>query len=224
MFERMKIINNIKLITKLQKGFPSSLSKEVELLCKKLRAINPEKIYYAKSYMWLGEKVADPKNGCAWVLSCGEEIRIPYRIYFEGTFRLYESYSYLSKTEKIIYHCIFSRSDDGFTREGHLRALLRMGADEYEWVKPYIISPAGEYVVEMVDVLYKEINREKIPEYRAFCKLNFENIRYLHANMITYWAEFRRNEYYRYKDYIGKNLFAEVFGMRKSGQKSIEIN
>ena len=76
----------------------------------------------------------------------------------------------------------------------------------------------------MVDVLYKEINREKIPEYRAFCKLNFENIRYLHANMITYWAEFRRNEYYRYKDYIGKNLFAEVFGMRKSGQKSIEIN
>jgi hypothetical protein len=132
------------------------------------------------------------------------------------------SYSYLSETEKIIFSCIFSRSCDGFTREGHLRALLRMGADKHEWVKPYIILPAGEYVIEITDMLYKEIDREKIPEYREICKLNFENIRILHARMIAFWAEFYRFECYYYKNYVGKKLFSEIFGMRRSGQKVIE--
>ena len=97
-----------------------------------------------------------------------------------------------------------------------------MGADKYEWVKPYIISSAGEYVVEILDTLYNNISEEEIPEHRAFCKLNFENTRYLHARMISYWAEFYRLDCYYYKDYIGKRLFSEVFGMRKSGQKVID--
>ncbi len=220
MFEK---INKNKLIVKLQKGFPSSLSGEVDSLCNKLCARDAKKIYYAKSYMWLGEQLCDYKDGRAWDLSNGEKVYIPYRVYFTSELSMFHTYSNLTETEKIIYHCIFSRSSDGFTREGHLRALLRIGADRYEWVKPYIISPAGEYVVEMIDVLYKEISREKIPEYRAFCKLNFENTRYLHANMIAYWAEFYRNDCYYYRDYIGKSLFSEFFGMRKSGQKVIDI-
>ena len=73
-------------------------------------------------------------------------------------------------------------------------------------------------------MLYKEIDREKISEYRGICKLNFENIRILHARMITCWAEFYRLECCYYKDYVGKKLFSEVFGMRKSGQKIIKIN
>ena len=97
-----------------------------------------------------------------------------------------------------------------------------MGADKHEWVKPYIILAAGEYVIEITDMLYKEIDREKNPEYREICKLNFENIRILHAKMITYWAEFYRFECYYYKNYVGKKLFSEIFGMRRSGQKVIE--
>lgn len=221
MFEK---INKNKLIGKLQKSFPSSLSEEVGSLCNKLTESDAKKIYYAKSYMWLGEKLCDYNDGRSWTLSNGEKVYIPYRVYFTSKFSQFYTYSSLTEIEKIIYHCIFSRSSDGFAREGHLRALLRIGADRYEWVKPYIISPAGEYVIEMVDVLYKEISREKISEYKAFCKLNFENIRYLHANMITYWAEFCRNDCYYYRDYIGKRLFSEFFGMRKSGQKQIEIN
>ena len=42
--------------------------------------------------------------------------------------------------------------------------------------------------------------------------------------MIAYWSGFYRFECYYYKDYAGKKLFSEVFGMRKSGQKIIEIN
>lgn len=209
-----------KFIKKIEKGFPSSLSEEVRSLCKKLLAHDPDDICF-QSDIWRPEKDGEYGKTSVWTLSSGEKIYIPARVHFSSKMHLL-SYSYLSETEKIIFHCIFSRSCDGFTREGHLRALLRMGADKHEWVKPYIILPAGEYVIEITDMLYKEINREKIPEYREICKLNFENIRILHARMITFWAEFYRFECYYYKNYVGKKLFSEIFGMRRSGQKVIE--
>lgn len=155
-----------------------------------------------------------------WIISDGETVAIPYRI--DVSHFRYIAYTDLNERQMAILHCIYTRSLDGFVREGHLKELLRMGADKYEWVKPYIISSAGEYVVEILDTLYNNISEDKIPEYRAFCKLNFENIRLLHARMISYWAEFYRLDCYYYKDYIGKRLFSEVFGMRKSGQKIIE--
>lgn len=211
-----------KFIKKIGKGFPSFLSEEVRSLCKKLSACDPKDVCY-QSHIWKPEKDGEYGKACIWTLQSGEKVYVPYRIYSSS--RMFPfTYSHLSETEKIIFHCIFSRSDDGFTREGHLKALLRMGADKHEWVKPYIISASGEYVVEIVDMLYKEINREKTPEYREICKLNFENIRFLHARMISYWAEFYRFECYYYKNYVGKKLFADVFGMRRSGQKVIETN
>jgi hypothetical protein len=211
-----------KFINKLVKTFPGSLSEDVKSLGKKLLESNPENIFY-QSRFWRPEKDGEYDKTCIWTLNNGEKIYIPFRVHFCSMIYL-SSYDWLSEVEKIIFHCIFSRSGDGFAREGHLRALLRMGADKYEWVKPYIISAAGEYVVEIVDMLYKEIDRDKISEYREICKLNFEITRVLHARMIAYWSGFYRFECYYYKDYVGKKLFSEIFGMRKSGQKIIEIN
>ena len=208
-----------KFMNKLVKAFPASLSENVSSLCKKLLVCNPKDVYY-QSHIWQPEKDGEYGETCVWTLASGEKIYIPYRVYSNSRMYLFE-YRHLSETEKIIFHCIFSRSSDGFTREGHLRALLRMGADQHEWVKPYIISASGEYVVEIVDMLYKEIDRDKISEYMEICKLNFENIRILHARMIAYWSEFYRFECYYYKDYVGKKLFSEIFGIRKSGQKII---
>ena len=155
-----------------------------------------------------------------WLMSGGAQVTIPRRIDISH-FR-YIAYHNLSERQMAILHCIYSRSFDGFVREGHIKELLKSGADKYEWVRPYIISSAGEYVVEILDTLCNGIAEEKIPKYKAFCKLNFENIRLLHARMISYWAEFYRKDCYYYKDYIGKRLFSEIFGMRKSGQKVID--
>ena len=157
-----------------------------------------------------------------WIMSDGETVTIPYRI--DVSHFRYIAYTDLNERQMAILHCIYTRSLDGFVREGHLKELLRMGADKYEWAKPYVVSLTGEYVKQILDTMYEKLEREKIPEYRAFCKLNFENTRYLHARMMSYWAEFYRNECYYYKDYIGKKLFSEFFGVRKSGQKQIEIN
>ena len=217
MFDMLK---KEKFISKLVKAFPNSLSKDVESFGKNLLESNAKNIFY-RSRFWMPEKEGEYDKTCVWTLNNGEKIYVPFRVHFSGM--LYpRSYDWLSETEKIIFHCIFSRSSDGFARESHLRALLRMGADKHEWVKPYIILAAGEYVFEITDMLYKEIDREKISEYRRICKLNFENIRVLHARMIEYWSAFYRNECYYYKDYVGKKLFSEVFGMRKSGQKVID--
>ena len=194
-----------KIQRDLASGFPSELSSDVEKVVLALR----------QNISGIDE------SGLIWKLSSGESVSIPYRINISQD--MFASYRSFSKTQEIIMHCIYSRSLDGFVREGHLKWLLNTGADCYEWVKPYVVSLSGDYVMEIVEALYEKLDTEKMPEYRTFCKLNFENTRLLHAKMISYWNEFYRNRCYLYKDYIGKKLFSEIFGMRKSGQKQIEI-
>ena len=220
----LRIFKKRKLINALCRAFPADLRPEAEGLFKRLMFASIEEVSYDESFHWKRKKIGEYEAGRSWTLTGGEKIYIPYRVYFSEALMPPAPIVPLSEIEEIIFHCIFSRSADGYARERHIEALLSMGADRYEWVKPYIIAPCGEYVVEILEMVYEKLDREKIPEYRSFCKLNFEIITYFHARMISYWNEFCRNDCYYYENYIGKKLFAQIFGMRKSGQKSIEIN
>lgn len=220
----LRIFKKKKLKNALCKAFPADLRQEVEMLSKRLMFASIEEISYEESFHWRRKKIGEYEVGRSWTLTGGEKIYIPYRVYFSEALMPPSSIVPLSEIEEIIFHCIFSRSADGYARQRHIEALIEMGADKYEWVKPYIIAPCGEYVVEILEMVYEKFDREKIPEYRAFCKLNFEIITYFHARMISYWSEFYRYDCYEYKNYIGKKLFSEIFGFRKSGQKYIEIN
>ena len=186
------------------RAFPLYLRNDVKEICKNIR-VN-EKNYCDSSTEWL--------------LSSGEVITMPYRIivkdYFGGNLRA------LTPTQKTIYHCIMSRSPDGYVRERHIRSLLE--TDIPEWAMPFVIKICDEYVVEILQTVYDTLSQQNCRKYKELCALNFEYVKRAHTRMISYWNEFYRWDCYRYESYIGKKLYRDCFGYSKTGQKSIKFD
>ncbi len=119
--------------------------------------------------------------------------------------------------ERLIYHCIFTRSCDGHVREKHLRAI--MTEDYPEWCMPYILKLSSEYVVEILEVIYEFMYGKDNALFQVFCQNNPYLFRYYHSRMISYWNEFYRDRCYRYHNYVGYKLYKECFRFRRSNEK-----
>lgn len=152
-----------------------------------------------------------------WTLLSGERIKIPYRVYLREDPKVTEG---LTPTQKAIYYCIYSRSNDGYVREKCIKALLE--TDTPQWALPYVIKVCDEYVVEILQTVYAVLKKQNCEKYRSICMLNLDNIRYGHSRMISYWNEYYRGDCYRYQNYIGKKLYRDCFGYAKTGQKNIK--
>jgi hypothetical protein len=153
-----------------------------------------------------------------WNLPSGEKIKIPYRIYVDDGLIFGGK---MTDRQKLIYHCIFSRSHNGYVRQKHIEALL--GSDLPDWATPYVIKICDEYVKEILEVVYLKLQGKNNEKYKVLCELNFEYFKLGHSRMISYWSEFYRYDCYRYEEYIGKKLYSECFGYNKTGQKSIKF-
>ena len=165
-----------------------------------------------KIYSKVGLGTAD--SICAYVLLDGQTIGFPDRIYGLEEFL---NLSSLTFEQKMIFHCIYSRSCDGFVREKHIQAILK--EDYPDWCIPYILKLSDEYVVEILEVIYHELKDKDTDRIKMFCRLNMRSFLYGHARMISYWNEFYRDRCYYYKNYIGKKLFEECFGYTRSMEK-----
>jgi hypothetical protein len=142
-------------------------------------------------------------------------IKFPYRIYYiDNSDEFIDS---LNEQQKMIVHCIYSRSCDGFVRQKHLHSLLLM---EYEdWAIPYIVKICDEYVVEILEMTYEILIEQDTERFKNFCLQNIVSFCKSYNRMISYW-----NEYYRFKNkkfhqYIGRKLFRACFGYSKSMER-----
>lgn len=160
-------------------------------------------------------EIGETEAGCKYTLLNGQEVTFPYRIYYLDEYDLLSSF--MTFEQKMIYHCIFSRSYNGFVREKHIKAILK--EDYPEWTIPYILKISDEYVVEILENVYNELKNKDTESIKAFCRLNLQSFLYSHARMISYWNEFYRNKCYHYKNYIGKKLFSECFGYTRNMEK-----
>lgn len=157
----------------------------------------------------------DPTEQSCLYLIDGKEVKFPYRIYYKDKLKINELK--LSSQQNVIYHCIFSRSCDGFVREKHIKELLSINFPR--WAIPYIIKICDEYVVEILETVYNQLQNKCIDEIKTICKQNLNTFCLSHDRMISYWNEFYRYNCFRYKDYIGKKLFEECFGYTRSMEK-----
>ena len=135
-------------------------------------------------------------------------IQIPYRVYY-----IDHSDSFineLNSRKKMVLHCIYSRSDDGFVRQKHLKSLLSM---EYEdWAIPYIVKICDEYIVEILEMTYGILRQQDKERIKKFCHQNRVLFCKSYNRMISYWNEFYRHEHKNFKQYVGRKLFRECFG------------
>ena len=141
-----------------------------------------------------------------------EVIRFPYRIYYIDNSN--DFIEYLSEQQKMILHCIYSRSCEGLVRQKHMHSLLQM--DYEDWTIPYIVKICDEYVVEILEMTYDILKDQDTERIKNFCNENREIFCKSYNRMISYWNEYYRHEYTSFHHYIGRKLFRECFGYSNS--------
>lgn len=131
----------------------------------------------------------------------GESIKIPPRVYFDEPSE--DKLQKLSDVQKVILSCIFTRHHDGHVREKYLRKII---LSENKWVIPYIFQLIGEYVIEILSVIYE--NREKLdPEsYSKFLKDNKLFFSKTKKRVRSYWDCYYYRSNPKYDDYVGKKI------------------
>lgn len=143
-------------------------------------------------------------------------VRFPYRIYaIDSSDEIMDN---LSLRQKMILHCIYSRSCDGFVRQKHVYALLQM--DYEDWAIPYIVKVCDEYIVEIVEMTYDILKEQDTERIKRFCLENRVSFCKSYNRMISYWNEFYRYTYKNFHNYIGRKLFRECFGYTRSMERS----
>ena len=179
-------------------AFPNSLKEDVTLV---------SKLISDSSY--LDETNGDNVSGYInFKLLNTENIKLPNRVYFKDLANV----EYLSKQQKLIYYCIFSRSCDGFVRENSLKQILSM---EYEdWCLPYIIKLADEYIIEILDIIYAHIKDNNCEKFAKMFNLNKDYAQIAKSRMISYWNEYYRHNFPQLNNYIGAKLFSDYFGVK----------
>lgn len=192
----------------LMNAFPKQLKDDVEFVIERLAL---------DSCCKSGELVAS--QNVSWELKNGESICFPYRIYF--TDKIADLGEIFTPNQEIIYHCIFSRSYDGYVREKHIAALLE--AEATDWVIPYIVKICEEYVLKILDMVYSKLSETDTSAYKEICRLNLEQFVKGHDRMISYWNEYHRDKRYNFCDYIGKKLYEECFGYTKAMYRSSNV-
>ncbi len=185
-------------------GFPAELSYDVSVVLS---------LISKKTYN--NVQTGETEYGCTYTLLNGKKITFPYRVYYLDEYDIL--FSLMTAEQKMIYHCIFSRSCNGFVREKHIKAILE--EDYSDWLFPYILKVSDEYVVEILESIYKKLSSQNTEKIKKFCQLNLESFLYSHNRMISYWNEFYRSKCTDYKNYIGKRLFSECFGYTRSMEK-----
>ncbi|MCL2349899.1 MAG: hypothetical protein FWC67_00315 [Defluviitaleaceae bacterium] len=139
-------------------------------------------------------------------------IRFPYRLY---AVEIEDSvFSKLEFTERMILHCVYSRSCNGFVREKHITALLAENSPD--WTIPYIVKVCDEYVIEILQAVYENLKDRNTNKFKNFCAENWAMFCKSYNRMISYWNEFYRSDYYRYEEYVGRKLFIECFGAKRN--------
>lgn len=132
-------------------------------------------------------------------------IEIFSRVYFDEPGE--SKVNSLSENQKLILNCIYTRHDDGFIRQKHLKQLAFSNDD---FVIPYKVMLLGEYVIEIIGTLYEQLTDECINESAKFALKNEEFWICSQSRVASYWNEYYRRKYPDYSKYIGKKILSKI--------------
>jgi hypothetical protein len=124
-----------------------------------------------------------------------ETISIPYRIYHDPA--LVDGTN-LTARQRELLDCLMTRHHNGFIRERHLASIL---SAHNEWIPPFVIQLVGEYVIEILEAVSRDLHHLDPQLYRAFLQANPRYFALTKQRVSSYW-----NCYYRRQgraDYAG---------------------
>jgi hypothetical protein len=128
----------------------------------------------------------------------GVRVAFAYRIYNAEIPRA--SLARLGPTAQLVARCVYSRHHDGYVRQ---RACEEIARAAEPWTAPYVAFLAGEYVVELAEVILDAIGGLAVPEsplsvaYGAFAASNPELVDLIEKRATSYWSCYYRGRYPR---------------------------
>jgi hypothetical protein len=128
----------------------------------------------------------------------GEAVSIPYRIYHDPALI---DLSRLTSIQAELLECLLTRHHSGFVREEHLANIL--GAN-HEWVPPFVIQLVGEYVIEILQLVQRNLHHLDPLRYRSFLRQNPRFFALTKQRVISYWDCYHR--WQRREDYAGFHI------------------
>ncbi|RXJ86398.1 hypothetical protein [Arcobacter sp. CECT 8985] len=134
-----------------------------------------------------------------------ELITINSRIYFDEPNLLKEER--LTSQQKKILNCLYTRHSDGYVRQKRIENLL--GLDDY-FIIPFMISNAGSYLIEILNIINENINESNVKSYIEFIQENPSYWRLTKDRIVSYWNEFYRFKYNQFKDYVGSDFIKKL--------------
>jgi hypothetical protein len=125
----------------------------------------------------------------------GEPVLIPYRICHDPALIDPARFSPLQVE---VLDCLLTRHHSGFVREEHLVKII---CSNHEWIPPFVVQLAAEYVLEILRVLRSNVPNLDPQLYRSFLMGNPTFLAITKQRIASYW-----NCYYRWQrreDYAG---------------------
>ncbi len=175
-------------LKRLKTSFPKALENEVANLLSLIKINSEHNAHWGYEFKL--------KNGL---------LEMPSRIYWEEH-SLMEP-KRISPRSRTILACILTRHHDGYVREKYLNQII--DSDEY-WTIPYLIQLLGEYVVEILDLIWDKFDSVNSSHLVEFI---LENQIYWHKTkqrIASYWDCYHRYKNRPKEDYVGFKLINRI--------------
>lgn len=182
-----------KKIELLKFAFPSRYAEDV---CKVIEFMNG----YHLELFELGNEVVQFEF---------ENLTIPYRICIDFSDDILTNN--LTLTQQEIYWSILTRHTNGFYRQLALEKLL---SSETTFSKVYEFLLLGEYVMEIVEIIYENISQDKLKIYASIFKNDPLFANKIKGRIASSWGKAIRSKYPKgernYRKYKGRQLLVEL--------------
>jgi hypothetical protein len=133
-----------------------------------------------------------------FVLVREEKVLIPRRLHNDPTLIHTDS---LTAFQQELVNCLLTRHSDGFVRE---KCLARIIGLSHSWVPPFVIQLAGEYVIEILHLIHRNLAELDRALYRQFMRDNPGFLQTTEQRIVSYWDCYHRSE--GRDDYVGFKL------------------
>jgi hypothetical protein len=136
----------------------------------------------------------------------GQQVEIPKRIHFQLKLTDELAFSTIQKSSLPI-QCLLTRSTDGYIRQ---LALTKIIAKNEPWVLPYVVLLAGEYVVEITEVILASLEGLDQDAYAKFVHENRPMINRLKSQATSYWDCYHRRRFPDRNVYPGLRFLNQI--------------
>lgn len=142
----------------------------------------------------------------------GQLLHAPYRVYYDER-ELQQCIQKSSGPTQQLALCLGSRHANGHVRETCLRQLL---AHDCDWVLPFVVRAAGEYVLEIAEHLTAQTHRLSPHSYGRFAAENPEFVTTCKQQAASYWDCYHRQHYPLLRQHPGIRFLRWVDEARQS--------